>query len=143
MHVIRLCLVQPNGLSEAFALAEGTSELNDFHDHTTCYDRASDLGLLSRDTTRDLRHLYDTNRTDSYYGGRRPTQRQAEAMQQLAKSETGIALARDLPDSLPVLLLTTTELKSIAAEALEAGVTDFVHKDNIVGEMNRPSASPW
>ncbi|NHX40259.1 MULTISPECIES: response regulator [Haloarcula] len=50
--------------------------------------------------------------------------------------ETGIALARDLPGSLPVLLLTTTELKSIAAEALEAGVTDFVHKDNIVGEMN-------
>ena len=50
--------------------------------------------------------------------------------------ETGITLARDLPNSLPVLLLTTTELESIATEALEAGVTDFVHKDNIVGEMN-------
>ena len=50
--------------------------------------------------------------------------------------ETGIKLAEDLPDTLPVLLLTTTELESIATEALEAGVTDFVHKDNIVGEMN-------
>jgi DNA-binding response OmpR family regulator len=50
--------------------------------------------------------------------------------------ETGITLAEDLPDSLPVLLLTTTELESIATEALAAGVTDFVHKDNIVGEMN-------
>ena len=50
--------------------------------------------------------------------------------------ETGVKLAKNLPDSLPVLLLTTTELESIATEALEAGVTDFVHKDNIVGEMN-------
>jgi DNA-binding response OmpR family regulator len=50
--------------------------------------------------------------------------------------ETGIKLAEGLPDTLPVLLLTTTELESIATEALEAGVTDFVHKDNIVGEMN-------
>lgn len=83
---IELCFGATERSIEAFALAEGTSELNDFHDHTTCYDRASDLGLLSRDTTRDLRHLYDTNRTDSYYGGRRPTQRQAETMQQLAKS---------------------------------------------------------
>ncbi|EMA19661.1 MULTISPECIES: response regulator [Haloarcula] len=50
--------------------------------------------------------------------------------------ETGIKLARNLPDSLPILLLTTTKLESIASEALDAGVTDFVHKDNIVGKMN-------
>jgi hypothetical protein len=67
-------------------LAEGGDDLDDFHDHTTCYDRATDLGLLSETTTRKLRQLYDTNRTDSYYGGRRPTERQADTMQQLAQS---------------------------------------------------------
>lgn len=71
---------------EAFALAEGGDELTDFHDHTACYDRASALGLLSKPTTDDLRQLYDTNRTDSYYGGRRPTKQQAAAMRTLAQS---------------------------------------------------------
>ena len=71
---------------EAYALAEGGDELDDFHDHTTCYDRATALGLLSETTTQDLRELYNTNRTDSYYGGKRPTERQAETMQQLARS---------------------------------------------------------
>lgn len=67
-------------------LAEGGDELEDFHDHTYCYDRATTLGLLSQDTTESLRQLYDTNRTDSYYGGRRPTARQAEAMRRLSRS---------------------------------------------------------
>jgi len=71
---------------EAFALAEGGDDLDDFHDHTHCYDRATSLGLLSSSTTDDLRHLYDANRTDSYYGGRHPTDRQANAMRQLARS---------------------------------------------------------
>ncbi len=71
---------------EAYALAEGGDDLDDFHDHTTCYDGATALGLLSDATTRKLRQLYNTNRTDSYYGGRRPTERQAETMQQLARS---------------------------------------------------------
>ena len=67
-------------------LAEGGDGLRDFHDHTYCYERAVTLGLLSRDTTDDLQHLYDTNRTDSYYGGRRPTDEQATAMRELAHS---------------------------------------------------------
>jgi HEPN domain-containing protein len=83
---IELCFGATERSVEAYALAEGGDELNDFHDHTTCYDRATELGLLSDTTTRELRQLYDTNRTDSYYGGRRPTERQAETMQQLAKS---------------------------------------------------------
>ncbi len=83
---IELCFGATERSVEAFALAEGGDELDDFHDHTTCYDRAADLGLLSATTTRELRQLYDTNRTDSYYGGRRPTERQANAMCQLAQS---------------------------------------------------------
>lgn len=83
---IELCFGAIERSLEAYALAEGGDELNDFHDHTYCYDRATDLGLLSTTTTDDLRHLYDTNRTDSYYGGRRPTERQATAMEQLAWS---------------------------------------------------------
>lgn len=71
---------------EAYAVAEGGDERDDFHDHTTCYDRATELGLLSRETTQDLRQLYDTNRTDNYYGGRRPTEQQADTMQELAHS---------------------------------------------------------
>ncbi|WP_144923714.1 HEPN domain-containing protein [Halorubrum salsamenti] len=83
---IELCFGATERSVEAYALAEGGDELNDFHDHTTCYDRATELGLLSDTTTRELRRLYDTNRTDSYYGGRRPTEQQAETMQQLAES---------------------------------------------------------
>lgn len=82
---IELCFGATERSVEAFALAEGGDDLDDFHDHTYCYDRATDLGLLSAATTRELRQLYDTNRTDSYYGGRRPTERQADAMQQLAE----------------------------------------------------------
>lgn len=81
-----LCFGATERSVEAFALAEGGDELDDFHDHTRCYDRATDLGLLSRETTEGLRRLYDTNRTDSYYGGRRPTEEQATAMRALAKS---------------------------------------------------------
>jgi hypothetical protein len=83
---IELCFGATERSVEAYALAEGGDELDDFHDHTTCYDRATELGLLSDTTTRELQELYGTNRTDSYYGGRGPTQRQAETMQQLARS---------------------------------------------------------
>ena len=71
---------------EAFAMAEGGDELSDFHDHTTCYDRASAIGLLSEATTDGLRALYASNRTDSYYGGKRPTKQQADAMKTLCRS---------------------------------------------------------
>jgi hypothetical protein len=82
---IELCFGVTERSVEAYVLAEGGDDLDDFYDHTTCYDRATDLGLLSDATTRELRELYDTNRTDSYYGGRRPTERLADTMQQLAR----------------------------------------------------------
>lgn len=81
---IELCFGATERSVEAFALAEGGDDLSDFRDHTTCYDRASDLGLFSSGTTTRLRQLYETNRTDSYYGGRRPTERQATAMRNLS-----------------------------------------------------------
>lgn len=72
---------------EAFAIAEGGDTLRDFqtspHDH--CYDRASKLGLLSRESSRELKKLYGENRTESYYGGKRPTDQQAKYTRELAE----------------------------------------------------------
>lgn len=72
---------------EAFAIAAGGDELRDFQtdSHDRCYDRAAQLGLFTRTLTRELKALYGDNRTDSYYGGRRPTKRQAETMHRLAR----------------------------------------------------------
>ena len=84
--VIELCFGATERSIEAYSLAVGGDELNDFHDHTHCYDRAADLGLLSRTATRELRGLYDDNRTDSYYGGKRPTEKQADSMCALSRS---------------------------------------------------------
>jgi len=83
--VIELCFGVIERSLEAFALAEGGDELTDFRDHTHCYSRSAALGLLSRATASELLNLYQNNRTDSYYGGRRPTRRQARAMQRLAE----------------------------------------------------------
>ena len=82
---IELCFGAIERSLEAFALAEGGDELRDFHDHTYSYDRASALGLLSPATADKLKTLYTENRTDSYYGGKRPTREQATAMQSLAR----------------------------------------------------------
>ncbi|WP_440769191.1 hypothetical protein [Natronorubrum sp. DTA28] len=82
---IELCFGAIERSIEAYALAEGGDELRDFHDHTYCYDRAAELALLSRSTTDELRGLYTENRTDSYYGGKQPTEAQAEAMKTLAR----------------------------------------------------------
>lgn len=83
---IELCFGAAERSIEAYALAEGGDSLADFHDHTRCYRRAVALGLLSDTTADRLRELYTTNRTDSYYGGRRPTDRQAQQLRQLARS---------------------------------------------------------
>jgi CheY-like chemotaxis protein len=44
---------------------------------------------------------------------------------------TGIALASELPATLPVVLLTATELDDVSEDALEAGVTEFYRKDSL------------
>lgn len=63
-----LCFGATERSVEAFALAEGGDELDDFHDHTRCDDRATELGLLSRETRDGLHRLYETNRRDRTSG---------------------------------------------------------------------------
>lgn len=45
--------------------------------------------------------------------------------------ETGMAFADSVSADIPIILLTSTSLGEIAADALEAGVTEFVHKDDL------------
>jgi hypothetical protein len=85
--VVELCFGIIERSLEAFAIAEGGDELRDFQtdSHGRCYDRAARFGLFTRKLARELKDLYGDNRTDSYYGGRHPTKRQAEAMYRLAR----------------------------------------------------------
>lgn len=85
---VELCFGVIERSLEAFAIEEGGDDLRDFqeHPHEWCYDRAEHFGLFSRDVTEQLKDLYDHNRADSYYGGRRPTARQAASMQELASA---------------------------------------------------------
>lgn len=49
----------------------------------------------------------------------------------------GIELARQLQNQLPVILFTADDLEPLAAEAIEAGVTEFVDKDDhLTSDMN-------
>lgn len=59
-------------------------EVEDFEDHVYCYERADQAGLFEAETAEAMKSLYRENRTDSYYGGGRPTEPQAEAMTDLA-----------------------------------------------------------
>lgn len=69
---------------EAYALAEAGDDLTDFRDHEYSYERAHEIGLLEPETAKAMRKLYGENRTESYYGGGRPTEAQAAAMSDLA-----------------------------------------------------------
>jgi len=84
---VELCFGSIERSLEAFAIAAGGDELRDFQtdSHDRCYDRAAQLGLFTRELSCELDDLYGNNRTDSYYGGRHPTKRQAEAMHRLAR----------------------------------------------------------
>lgn len=84
---VELCFGVIERSLEAFAIAEGGDELRDFQtdSHDRCYDRAAQFGLFTRELMHELKNLYGDNRTDSYYGGRHPTERQAEAMHRLAR----------------------------------------------------------
>lgn len=69
---------------EAYALAMSNDDLRDFQDHEFSYERAHQIGLFTRETAEDMKDLYSENRTESYYGGGRPTEEQARAMADLA-----------------------------------------------------------
>lgn len=83
---IELCFGAIERSIEAYAIAMGGDEIADFDDHEESYDRASAHGLFSQETTRRMQDLYGENRTESYYGGNRPTQTQSEAMHDLAEA---------------------------------------------------------
>ena len=82
--MIELCFGAIERSFEAYALNVGGDTLSDFQNHEYCYQRAGELGLVSRDTADEMMELYRDNRTDSYYGGLRPTAAQAAAMMELA-----------------------------------------------------------
>ena len=82
--IIEVCFGTIERSIEAYALAMTTDTLQEFRDHTFCYDRAHQIGLFERDTAEAMKDLYSENRTESYYGGGRPTEEQAQAMTELA-----------------------------------------------------------
>lgn len=71
---------------EAYAIAMGGNDIEDFRDHEYSYERAHQLGLFERTTAIAMQDLYSENRTESYYGGGRPTDQQAGAMVALARA---------------------------------------------------------
>jgi len=79
---------------EAYALAMTNDTLQDFQDHQFSYERAHQIGLFERETAEAMKDLYSENRTESYYGGGRPTQEQAEAMTDLASAVHQFAVSQ-------------------------------------------------
>lgn len=69
---------------EAYALAMTNDSIRDFQDHQFAYERAHEIGLFTKKTAEGMKDLYAENRTESYYGGGRPTGEQANAMADLA-----------------------------------------------------------
>ncbi|KZX46284.1 DNA-binding protein [Haloarcula sp. K1] len=69
---------------EAYALAMTNDSIQDFQDHQSGYERAHEVGLFTKETAKSMKDLYAENRTESYYGGGRPTGEQAGAMADLA-----------------------------------------------------------
>lgn len=82
--VIEVCFGALERSIEAYALAMTNDTLQDFRDHEFSYERAHEAGLFEKETTEEMKHLYSENRTESYYGGGRPTKGQANAMVELA-----------------------------------------------------------
>lgn len=69
---------------EAYLIAVTGSDLSDFQDHTTVYERAKTHGPISREFARNLKALYANNRTDYYYDNAVSTEEIAAAMMTLA-----------------------------------------------------------
>lgn len=82
--VIEVCFGAIERSVEAYALSMTNDSLQDFQDHQFSYERAHQSGLFTKETAEEMKDLYNENRTESYYGGHRPTKEQAEAMAKLA-----------------------------------------------------------
>jgi hypothetical protein len=82
--VIEVCFGAIERSIEAYALAMTEDTLEEFQDHEFSYERAHQIGLFEQDTAEAMKDLDSENRTESYYGGGRPTDEQAAAMTDLA-----------------------------------------------------------
>jgi hypothetical protein len=82
--VIEVCFGAIERSIEAYALSMTNDTLQDFQDHQFSYQRAHQIGLFEKQTAEEMKDLYSENRTESYYGGGRPTEEQAIAMTELA-----------------------------------------------------------
>lgn len=92
--VIELCFGAIERSIEAYAVAMGGDAVEDFRDHEYSYERAHHVGLFEEETALAMRALFSDNRTESYYGGGRPTNRQAAAMADLARAVHEFAVAQ-------------------------------------------------
>lgn len=70
---------------EAYLVRMAGHDVDDFRDHEQNYERADQSGLFEAETAEAMVELYRENRTESYYGGGRSTEPQAEAMADLAR----------------------------------------------------------
>ncbi len=82
--VIEVCFGAIERSIEAYALSMTNDTLQDFQNHQFSYERAHQIGLFEQETAEAMKNLYSENRTESYYGGARPTEEQADAMTDLA-----------------------------------------------------------
>jgi len=82
--VIEVCFGALERSIEAYTLSMTNDTLDDYQDHQFSYERAHQSGLFERETAEKMQELYSQNRTESYYGGGRPTEEQAHAMAELA-----------------------------------------------------------
>lgn len=69
---------------EAYLVRMAGHDVEDFRDHEQSYVRADQSGLFEAETAEAMVELYRENRTESYYGGGRSTEPQADAMADLA-----------------------------------------------------------
>lgn len=92
--VTELCFGATERSIEAYAVAMAGDEVVDFRDHEYSYERAHQIGLFEAGTAEAMMDLYGENRTESYYGGGRPTEAQATAMSDLARAVHGFAAAQ-------------------------------------------------
>lgn len=90
--VIELCFGAMERSIEAYAVSMAGDSVADFRDHEYSYERAHEVGLFEAETATAMKELYGENRTESYYGGGRATDRQATAMADLSREVHAFAV---------------------------------------------------
>ena len=90
--VIELCFGAIERSIEGYAVGMTEGEVEAFGDHEYSYRRAHETGLFGQKTAERMEELYNENRTESYYGGGRPTDTQADSMHELAREVHSFAV---------------------------------------------------